>query len=309
MSRKYVIITPCRDEAEFLPITISSIATQSVLPSSWVIVDDGSTDNTPKILEESAAKYDFIKVVTRKDRGTRSVGPGVIDAFYEGLETIDLDQFDYLCKLDADLEMPPRYFEKIMERFETDPYLGNFSGKPYLRMNGRLIYERFGDENAIGAAKFYRVQCFKDIDGFVRRASWDGIDGHMCRLKGWIAGSEDSENIRFIHLRQMGSSHVNMWTGRQRWGRGKYFMGSAPYYVVAVSFYRMFERPFILGGLGILWGYTRAMIKKEERFDNRDYLQLLRRYELASLLFGKKRTLEKFNARVRRSKPAPIRKS
>ena len=130
MSRRYVIITPCRDEADFLPITIRSISEQSVTPTLWIIVDDGSTDKTPEILTEAATKFDYIKVVSRQDRGNRSVGPGVIDAFYAGLETIDIDQYDYICKLDADLEMPRQYFEKVIERFEADPYLGNFSGKP-----------------------------------------------------------------------------------------------------------------------------------------------------------------------------------
>ncbi|MDY7107621.1 MAG: glycosyltransferase family 2 protein [Planctomycetota bacterium] len=299
MSRRYVLITPCRDEGEHLPVTIESVARQTILPARWVIVDDGSKDNTAEVLADAAARHAFIRIVTRADRGGRAVGPGVIEAFYAGLETIDLDEYEYLCKLDGDLDLPADYFQRVMEHFEHDAYLGNFSGKSYVRENGRLVSERLGDENAIGAAKFYRVPCFRDIGGFVRQVSWDGIDGHMCRLRGWIAQSEDDEALRFVHLRRMGSSQRSLWAGRKRWGRGKYFMGSTLPYVAAVSLYRMFERPYIVGGIGILLGYVRAMLGREERFSDPEYLRFFRRFERCALLHGKAYAIGKFNGEVR----------
>src|SRR3954470_12312020 len=87
--RRYLLISPCRDEAQYLRRTLDSVAAQSVPPALWVVVDDGSTDDSPKILAEYAAKYPYIRVIRREDRGRRSVGPGVIDAFYAGLETVD----------------------------------------------------------------------------------------------------------------------------------------------------------------------------------------------------------------------------
>jgi biofilm PGA synthesis N-glycosyltransferase PgaC len=310
MSRRYVLITPCRDEAEHLPTTIETVARQTVPPARWVIVDDGSTDGTPSILADAAARYDFLHVVTRTDRGGRSVGPGVIEAFYAGLEAVDLDDYEYLCKLDGDLDLPRDYFQRVIERFENDAYLGNFSGKSYVRENGRLVSERLGDENAVGAAKFYRAACFRDIGGFVRKVSWDGIDGHMCRLHGWVAQSDDDEKLRFIHLRRMGSSERSLWAGRKRWGRGKYFMGSTLTYVAAVSVYRMFERPYIIGGIGILIGYVQAMIGGEEQFDDREYLRFFRRFERCALLRGKTRAIRKYNEEVRaRFAPPPERRS
>src|SRR6516165_254849 len=79
---KYLLISPCRDEAKYMRQTLDSVISQSIRPAKWVIVDDGSTDNTPQILAEYQSKHDWIAVVTRSDRGTRAVGPGVIDAFY-----------------------------------------------------------------------------------------------------------------------------------------------------------------------------------------------------------------------------------
>ena len=307
MFRNYVLITPCRDEAAYLPTTIDSVARQSVLPAKWVIVDDGSTDDTPRILAEAAAKYPFIQVVRREDRGERSVGPGVIEAFYAGLQSIDLDDYDYVCKFDGDLELSPLYFQRVMEQFEADPWLGTLSGKLFLRYGDNLVHERCGDENSVGPAKFYRVECFRDIGGFVRQVSWDGIDGHMCRMKGWIASSvDDDEDLWIIHLRRMGSSQKSFWTGRLRWGRGKYFMGSALYYVLAVSAYRMFERPFVLSGVGILIGYLKAMFAREPGFDDEAYLRYFRRFELRSLVFGKRRTMNRYHERIRAVFPMPV---
>src|SRR5271167_199932 len=98
MDRSYVIITACRDEARYARSTLDSVVAQTVLPALWVIVDDGSTDDTPAILAEYAARHPFIRVIRRDDRGRRAVGPGVVEAFYAGLETVDLDAFHCLCK-------------------------------------------------------------------------------------------------------------------------------------------------------------------------------------------------------------------
>jgi biofilm PGA synthesis N-glycosyltransferase PgaC len=295
----YVLVSPCRDEADYMRQTLDTVIAQSLRPARWVIVDDGSTDQTPQILEEYASRHDWIEIVTRSNRGRRAVGPGVIDAFYAGLEAINLDEFEYLCKLDLDLELPPTYFERVIKQMKASPRHANFSGKPYLQeRNGSLTSERLGDENAVGQIKLYRVTAFKEIGGFVRQVSWDGIDGHMCRMKGWIAQSEDRPELRFIHLRQMGSSQHSIWVGRLRWGFGKYFMGSTLYYVAAVAIYRMFEKPYIIGGWGILWGYLKAMFAGVPRFENREFRRFLRRFELRSLLFGKRRTVDRYHRHI-----------
>ena len=83
--------------------SIESVLGQTVRPSKWVIVDDGSTDETSKILEELASSHSWIEIVTRSNRGHRAVGPGVIDAFYAGFNTVDLKEFEFFCKLDLDL--------------------------------------------------------------------------------------------------------------------------------------------------------------------------------------------------------------
>jgi poly-beta-1,6-N-acetyl-D-glucosamine synthase len=109
---------------------------------------------------------------------------------------------------------------------------------------------------------------------------WDGIDGHRCRQLGWIAVSWDEPDLRFIHLRPMGSSHKNWWTGRQRHGFGQYFMGTSPWYMLASAAYRMTRPPRVVGGLAMLYGYFKSMVQRNPRYADTEFRRFLRRYQL-----------------------------
>ena len=295
MSNRYVLISPCRDEAAFMRQTLDSVIDQSIPPAKWVIVDDGSTDETPRILAEYRAKHNWIQIVTRRDRGRRSVGPGVIEAFYAGYETINPDHYDFLCKLDLDLRLPPRYFEILMQRMNANPHIATCSGKAYIEQDGRLVYERHGDDTSLGMTKFYRVSNFKAIGGFEREVMWDGIDCHRCRMKGWIACSWDEPELRFVHLRPEGSSQQNVFVGRMRHGYGQYFMGTSFWYMAASAIYRLNERPYVLSSMAMLWGWVKSFLQRKPRYDDSNFRKFLRRYQWRSLLVGKKRALEEIH--------------
>lgn len=291
--RRYLIVSPCRNEEKFMRRTLDSVVAQSIRPALWVIVDDGSTDSTPQILAEYAAKHDFIRIVPRKDRGTRSVGPGVIEAFYAGYETVDPSQYDYVCKLDLDLDLPVRYFELLMKMMEEKPRLGNISGKAYyIAADGRRVRESISDEVSVGASKFYRMTCFQQVGGFVRQVMWDGIDCHRCRMKGWLTGSFDDAEIQFLHLRPMGTSQKGIWTGRIRHGFGQYFMGSSIWYMTASAVYRVFQRPYVIGGIAVWWGYVKSMLTGVKRYDDLEFRKFLREFQWLCLTRGKRRASE-----------------
>jgi biofilm PGA synthesis N-glycosyltransferase PgaC len=291
----YVLISPCRDEAKYMRQTLDSVIGQSILPAKWIIVDDGSTDNTPEILTEYREKYSWIEVVTKRDRGRRAVGPGVIEAFYVGLQSINSDDYEYLCKLDLDLHLPPRYFEILMERMTANPRIATCSGKAYIEVDGQLIDESHGDDTSLGMTKFYRVSCFKAIGGFVREVMWDGIDCHRCRMNGWIACSWDEPELRFIHLRPMGSSHQSIYTGRMRHGYGQYFMGTGFLYIMASAIYRLNKKPYVLGSLAMLWGWINSALQGAPRYEDKAFREFLRRYQWRILLVGKKRAIEEIH--------------
>jgi poly-beta-1,6-N-acetyl-D-glucosamine synthase len=295
MSRDYVLISPCRNEADFMRQTLDTVTAQSIRPAKWIIVDDGSTDETPQILAAYAKQHEWIEIVTRADRGRRAVGPGVIEAFYSGYERIDPDQYDYLCKLDLDLRLPPRYFEGLIERMEINPLIATCSGKAYIEKNGTLVNERHGDETSIGASKFYRMSHFRKLGGFVREVMWDGIDCHRCRMNGLIACSWDDPELRFVHLRPMGSSQKSIFTGRMRHGYGQYFMGTGLVFMLASAVYRIPEKPYVLGGLAILWGWLRSALQRKPRYDDPEFRKFLRSYQWRSLLVGKRRAIEEIH--------------
>ena len=227
---RLLIVSPVKDEAEYLERTIASIAAQTVLPTLWLIVDDGSQDATGAIADAAARAHPWIRVLHRPPRSTRSVGPGVVEAFYAGLATVDGDDFDFdfLCKLDGDLEVAPDYFARLYALFAADPALGTASGKVYVPRDGAMVLERTSDQFSIGAAKLYRRACFEQIGGFVPEVMWDGIDCHRCRMLGWRAISVPDPALAITHHRPMGSSHRSIYHGRRRWGRGQFFMGTHP---------------------------------------------------------------------------------
>jgi poly-beta-1,6-N-acetyl-D-glucosamine synthase len=272
--------------------TLDSVLAQTLLPTKWVIVDDGSTDQTPEILAEYAAVYPWIEVVTRSDRGHRAVGPGVVDAFYAGYATIEPADYEFMCKLDLDLCLPPRYFEILVDRMRQNTRIATCSGKAYVARGDDVVPENHGDETSIGASKFYRISCFQAIGGFVREVMWDGIDCHRCRMHGWIACSWDEPELRFVHLRPMGSSQQNIYLGRMRHGYGQYFMGTGFIFMLASALYRVADKPYVLGSLAMLWGWLKSALQRKPRYDDPEFRRFLRRYQRRALLVGKRRAAE-----------------
>jgi hypothetical protein len=180
---------------------------------------------------------------------------------------------------------------------EVNPRIATCSGKPYMELNGRLIAEKCGDEHSVGMTKFYRVAAFRQIGGFVRELMWDGIDGHRCRMLGWIAVSWNDPELRFIHLRPMGTSHKSWWTGRVRHGVGQHYMGTGPIYLAVSACSRVFHPPFILGSLAIIWGYVKSSVAFAPRYADPEFRRFLRGYQRQCLLWGKKRATEGVNQR------------
>ncbi|HOD51863.1 MAG TPA: glycosyltransferase [Candidatus Hydrogenedentes bacterium] len=282
--RSYVIVITARDEAKYLQGTIDSIAGQTLLPVELVIVDDGSKDETGAIADAAAAQYPWVHVVHRPDRGERKVGAGVVETFYAGYEALQTRSFAYQCKLDGDLTLPPGYFEGIVKKMEADATLGGASGKVFNPVGeGAFKEERIIDDMVSGAVNFWRRACWEQIGGYVRMVMWDGIAMHRARMFGWHTRSFRDKDLEIIHHRLMGSSHKNILHGRMRWGRGQWFMGCHPLYIIASGINRMFERPYIVGGICIMAGYFSSMIKGAEQYDDPEFRKYLHAWQLKRL--------------------------
>jgi hypothetical protein len=297
-SARYLLVSPCRNEEDYMRRTLDSVVAQTVRPALWIVIDDGSTDATPAILAEYAAAHDWIRVIPKPDRGHRAVGPGVVEAFYFGLDQVEIGDFDYLCKLDLDLDLPPGYFGGLIARMEANPRIGSCSGKPYFKgAGGRMISEKCGDEMSVGMTKFYRTTCFQEIGGFVREVMWDAIDCHKSRQLGWIACSWDDPELRFEHLRPMGTSQQNVFTGRKRHGFGQHYMGSDSLYFIATCIFRMAHPPYVLGGLATMQGFFAAKLKGAPQHDDTDLRAFVRAYQRRALIAGKAGAIREIDAR------------
>ena len=282
-SERLVIISPCRDEERTLLRTIACMRAQTRPPDLWVVVDDGSRDRTPEILAEARREIPWLRVVRRGDRGFRKLGGGVIDAFYAGLEAVDCD-YDFVAKMDVDLEFGPNYLKTILGYFARDPKLGAASGKVFRPEGDSRVEEFMIDEMVAGQFKLYRRSAFEAIGGFVRELMWDGIDFHRARMAGWRTASLPDPELEILHLRLMGSSDKNIWRGRLRWGRGQWFMGSSLPYIVASGVFRMREQPLLVGGALIIAGYLGAALRRDPRYGDPAFRRELRRWQWQRLV-------------------------
>jgi len=278
-----VVISPVRDEAGFVRHTLDSMLAQTLRPQEWLFVDDGSRDDTRAIIESYAAEHPWIHVVSRSDRGYRKVGSGVIAAFDDGFSQLRSSDYAYIAKLDGDMSFPPRYLEVMMERLQGDPMLAAVSGKVFRPENGGFVEESIIDEMVAGQFKLYKRHCFEAIGGFTQTILWDGIDIHRCRMRGYTTLSFHHPDAQLIHHRLMGSSDRNVYQGRIRLGRGLWFMGYHPLYLIAAGTFRMHERPVLIGGAIIIAAYFYAGLRREPRFDDTAFIESLQRWQLKRL--------------------------
>lgn len=276
---KYVVITPVRDEEAYIGKTLSSVVAQTVKPRRWIIVDDGSADRTAEIVGKYAAEHSWITMIQREDRGFRQRGPGVVDAFYAGLEQVAPTAYEVVVKLDGDLSFAPDYFEDLLGEFEANPRLGIASGQPYTPGGGEWVTQQAHYPRTHGPTKAYRRQCFEAIGGLRRSLGWDGVDDWHARMLGWEARS--FAHLIVLHHRDYGSAYGRL-QGFIEQGQGAYFMGYHPLYLFARAGRRMFMRPYFAGGLGMIWGYTVSWLAGREqvepelaRFVRREQLHLL----------------------------------
>lgn len=290
----YVLISPCKNEGAYIEKTLISVRDQTVPPTQWIIVDDGSMDNSVEIIGKYLPEMPYIKVVNRP-QGERRVGGGVIDAFNAGLAAVDTPDYEFLCKLDVDLDLPPRYFETLLDRMAGDPRLGTASGKAYYMhpTTNERKSELCGDEASVGMTKFYRRACFEEIGGFVAEVGWDGYDCHRARWFGWRAVSWNDPDLQFTHLRPMGSSQKSIYRGRVRHGKGQFHLGAHPLFFMLSSLYRSVrQRPYVTGTLFSIYGYMKAWLQGEERFGDRDMTAFIRAYQMRALRIGKAEAAE-----------------
>lgn len=277
-----VAITPARNEGEYLAGTIESMVAQTVRPTHWILVDDGSTDATADIAAAAARAHAWITVLRLPDGGKRVLGGGVVRAFLAGLAATPC-AWDYVCKVDADLRFAPRYLEHLLGHFAADPRLGSASGKFHLESEHGCEEERICDDSVAGCFKTYSRACYEAIGGLHPAVMWDGIDFHRARQEGFRTRSFHDPELRIVHRRRMGSSDRGVLRGRLRHGRGQHYIGSHPLYMLASAASRLAEWPYVVGAATMVAGYVDAAVRRAPRYQHPGFREELRRWQLQRL--------------------------
>lgn len=282
--KRYVVVTPCRDEERTIEATIRSMIAQRARPIRWIIVNDGSTDRTAEIVERYLPDHDFIELVERPDRGHRALGGGVVEAFDFGLERARDLPWDYVVKLDADLEFKDDYFENLLHRFEANPKLGMASGKTFLRKNEGMVIEYCHDEHVRGPAKMYSREVFEAIGGLEAVRGWDMIDETKAQMLGFETRSFIEEEI--IHLRPIDGRQTHVMRSRYEMGKLYWFLGYHwAYHLVRSLRSAAQDFPIGIGGLALFAGYVAAALRGAPRYDP-DYVRFVQQKQLGRFSVG-----------------------
>lgn len=280
---RYIIITPVRNEGDHLAKTIESVAGQTVPPALWVIVNDGSSDNTKQVAEAGAAKHSWIRTMDRPDRGFRKPGGGVIEAFYDGYAVAQSVPWDFLAKLDGDLAFEPDYFQKCLACFQADPKLGIGGGGVYSDVNGRLVYDSPGDPSfhVRGATKIYRRAVWEAIGGLLPSPGWDTLDELKANMLGWKSCSFKELKVR--QLKPTGSAD-GAWRNSFKNGRANYISGYHPLFMLAKCVRRLFCKPYGIGAMALSCGYVSGYWKGVPRVPDEQLIRYVRKQQLDRLL-------------------------
>jgi glycosyltransferase involved in cell wall biosynthesis len=280
----YVVITPARDEEQYLPATIASMCAQTLKPWRWLLVNDGSRDGTARIMEEAAARHPWITALHRENRGFRQAGGGVVDTFYAGYDTVADGPWGYVVKFDGDLAFGPDYFEKCFREFEANPKLG-IGGGLCSKMAGHMLVPECPGEPAFhvrGPTKIYRRECFAAIGGLLRAPGWDTVDQIKANMLGWQ--TRTFAHIPIHHQRPTGGSYGS-WNDRVKNGLSDYITGYHPVFMFCKCVRRFVRNPLSLEAPALGWGFLKGYLRRIPQVPDLGMIGYLRDQQWRALTF------------------------
>ena len=279
----YVLITPARNEAAYIDKTLQSMIKQTVLPAKWVIVNDGSTDNTADIVRPYLADHAWIELVDLPVRKERHFAAKV-NAFNAGQERLKGIAYDIIGNLDADTSFDEDHFAFLLAKFQADPALG-VAGTIFKEPGYSSETDSFEGQNHVsGQCQIFRRTCFQEIGGY-RPNKAGGIDWMAvttARMLGWTTRSYREKF--FFHHRALGTAERGRFASSFSYGEKDYYLGGHPIWQLFRVAYRMTKRPYLLDGLAVGAGYFWALVRRQKRpvppelmhFHRKEQMQKLR---------------------------------
>jgi len=279
--KPYILITPAKDEEEFIENTIQSVISQNHLPMRWIIVNDGSVDRTGDIIKRYAEKYDFLIPLDRPKDQTRNFGSKATAIKY-GYDSIRDLKFEYIGNLDADVTFDSTHYEKIIQKFEENEKLGVAAGVRYDNRNGKFIRLTPSSNSAGGPTQFFRRECYDQIGGYLplKFGGIDAVAEVMARKNGWEVRS--FPEIEIYHHRSTGSAGNNIIKSRFRAGIKYYVIGYHPLFIIPFVLSRIKFPPPIITSILLFAGYFWGTIRHKKEVPD-DFVKYLRSEQLNRL--------------------------
>jgi glycosyltransferase involved in cell wall biosynthesis len=271
---QYYLIIPAHNEAQHIALTLQSIEVQTVLPKKIVVVNDHSTDETESIVKSFIAHNPNLILVNNLSDSEHQPGSKVIRAFQKGLETLD-ENYDFIVKLDADLILPPNYFETIISLFKSNAKIGMAGGFAYIEKNDAWILENLTDKDHIrGAFKAYRKVCFQQIGGLKPAMGWDTVDELLAKFYGWKVVTD--ETLKVKHLKPTGANYNK--TARFKQGEAFYALGYG-FWITAIASAKlamMKKKPLLF--LDYIRGFWKAKFANKPMLVTVEQAKFIRNY-------------------------------
>ncbi|MCC6544760.1 MAG: glycosyltransferase family 2 protein [Nitrospirae bacterium] len=277
----YVLITPARNEAAFIELTLKSMIAQTVPPLKWVIVSDGSTDGTDDIVKNYTAENKWIELVRMPERTERHFA-GKVHAFNAGYARVQDLEYDIIGSLDADISFEADYFSYLMGKFAEDSQLG-VGGTPFREGSRQYDYRFTSIEHVSGACQLFRRVCFESIGGYkpIKGGGIDWTAVTTARMRGWKTRTFTEKVC--IHHRKIGTGKSRQLAASFRFGKQDYYLGGHPLWEVFRSLYQMKSKPYVLGGLFLYSGYIWAFLSRVERPIPRELVEFRRKEQMHRL--------------------------
>jgi glycosyltransferase involved in cell wall biosynthesis len=263
---------------------------QTVLPRKWVIVNDGSTDNTASLVAKYLAAHPWIEMIDLPVHRDRSFA-GKVHAFNAGLERVKNLEYEVIGNLDADLSFDPDYCEFLLQKFALDASLG-VAGTAFEENGYNSATDSFEGQNHVaGGCQLFRRQCFEQIGGYVpnRAGGIDWIAVTTARMLGWKTRSFREKF--FFHYRSLGTAERGLLASAFSYGEKDYYLGNHPLWEMFRVAYRATKKPYMLAALAIYSGYLSAALRRMRRPVSRELMRFHRREQMLKLQSILKRRL------------------
>jgi glycosyltransferase involved in cell wall biosynthesis len=277
----YVLITPARNEAQYIDETLRSMIAQSHRPLKWVIVSDGSTDATDEIVRGYMDHHPWMGLVRMPDRKERHFA-GKVHAFNAGYDQVRGLEFDVVGNLDGDVSFKPDHFEFLIEKMARVPELG-VVGAPFREGSFQYDYRFTNIENVWGGCQLFRRSCFEAIGGYMplKGGCIDHVAVLSARMAGWKTRTFPERIC--IHHRPMGTALQGSLKAKFKLGVKDHFVGNHPLWQLFRTIYQMKHRPYVLGGLALGWGFAWSMLRRAEISVSPELVRFVREEQMERL--------------------------